>query len=397
MHFWNPATPPQAKCSVGSRGRTIYLFGVSFRIDLQPRILFLSKKRLSSLKILSNSNISVVSIALVGVGLGLWTRGSTPASDENMKRETPLESVVSSHCAEHQEQQQFVSLPNLQNAPPDISETPKPGMSQNIQGSSAMSELRMQPIDMLPGIAHPLQVAEISAAADGPLWKLFVAEGDAVATETVMGLIDNRVALASVIAAQSTADRQAMMEAAKAKVSLAEQYLDRIQQAANKKAASGLEVDEAASRLAEAKAALQEGLESQRDAVARLKIEKARLDTHEIRAPFQGTVIKIYPHLGETVSRGAPIVKIADITRLRADLYVPLSRAASIRVGEDTELLAELPGQPLLNAKVVFIAPLIDAATQTIRMVVEIENPNKQLPAGFAVRLSPTSLEPVKH
>jgi RND family efflux transporter MFP subunit len=255
-------------------------------------------------------------------------------------------------------------------------------------------ELRLQPIDMLPGIAHPLQVAEISAAADGPLWKLFVAEGDAVAPNTVMGLIDNRVALASVTAAQSTADRQAMMEAAKAKVSLAEQYLNRIQQAASKKAASGLEVDEAGSRLAEAKAALQEGLESQRDAISRLEIEKARLDTHEIRAPFQGTVIKIYPHLGETVSRGAPIVKIADVTRLRADLYVPLTRAASIRVGEATQLLAELPGQPLLNAKVVFIAPLIDAATQTIRVVVEIENPDKLLPAGFAVRLSPVGREP---
>lgn len=256
-------------------------------------------------------------------------------------------------------------------------------------GTTPKTEFAIQSIEMLPGIAHPLHVAEIAAAADGPLWKLFVAEGDTVTPDTVMGLIDNRVASASVHAAQSTAERQAMMEAAKAKVSLAEQYLNRIQQAASKKAASGLEVDEARSRLAEAQAAFKEGLESQRDAIARLEIEKARLDTHEIRAPFRGTVIKIYPHLGETVSRGAPIVKIADVTRLRADLYVPLSRSSSIRNGEFIVLQAELPQQPLLDAKVVFVAPLIDAATQTIRVVVEIENLNTQLPAGFAVRLSP--------
>jgi multidrug efflux pump subunit AcrA (membrane-fusion protein) len=273
------------------------------------------------LKILSIGNVIVISIALLGVGLGLWTRSSTPASDENRKRQSTSISLVSTRSADDQEQLDLAPPQSQSNASKEFSKTHESVVSRHIQGSSTGTELRLQPIDMLPGIAHPLQVAEISAAADGPLWKLFVAEGDTVAPDTVMGLIDNRVALASVIAAQSTADRQAMMEAAKAKVSLADQYLNRIQQAASKKAASGLEVDEAGSRLAEAKAALQEGLESQRDAVARLKIEKARLETHEIRAPFQGTVIKIYPHLGETVSRGAPIVKIADITRLRADLY----------------------------------------------------------------------------
>jgi RND family efflux transporter MFP subunit len=316
------------------------------------------------------------------------------ATDESVKRHSNSVSLVSTRSADDQEQL-VRDIPLRQsNGQRESSVIQESVVSRENAGSVAPAELRLQPIDMLPGIAHPLQVAEISAAADGPLWKLFVVEGDAVAPDTVMGLIDNRVALASVIAAQSTADRQAMMDAAKAKVALADQFLNRIQQAASKKAASGLEVDEAGSRLAEAKAALQEGLESQRDALARLQIEKARLDTHEIRAPFQGTVIKIYPHLGETVSRGAPIVKIADVTRLRADLYVPLSRAASIRAGEATQLLAELPGQPLLNAKVVFIAPLIDAATQTIRVVVEIENPDKQLPAGFAVRLSPLGREP---
>jgi RND family efflux transporter MFP subunit len=346
------------------------------------------------LKILSIGNVTVVLIAFTGAGLGLWTRSSMSATDESVKRHSNSVSLVSTRSADDQEQL-VRDIPLRQsNGQRESSVIQESVVSRENAGSVAPAELRLQPIDMLPGIAHPLQVAEISAAADGPLWKLFVVEGDAVAPDTVMGLIDNRVALASVIAAQSTADRQAMMDAAKAKVALADQFLNRIQQAASKKAASGLEVDEAGSRLAEAKAALQEGLESQRDALARLQIEKARLDTHEIRAPFQGTVIKIYPHLGETVSRGAPIVKIADVTRLRADLYVPLSRAASIRAGEATQLLAELPGQPLLNAKVVFIAPLIDAATQTIRVVVEIENPDKQLPAGFAVRLSPLGREP---
>ena len=341
------------------------------------------------MKFLTNGYASVLSIALIGVAFGLWTRNAN--SNTKPTGETPSGRFVSEQ----------VSMEGLRPESSAASNSPLASdRSKEIAVADAKLELERNAtvpthrsdvaseVEMLPGIAHPLQVAEISAAADGPLWKLLVAEGDPVSADTVLALIDNRVALASVIAAQSSADRQAMLEAAKAKVSLAEQFLSRIQQAASKKAASGLEVDEASSRLSEAKAALQEGLESQRDALARLKIEQARLETYEIRTPFEGTVIKIYPHLGETVSRGAPIVKIADINRLRSDLHIPLSLVASRRVGEFIELRADLPGSPLLNAKIVFIAPLIDAATQTIRVVVEIENSNKQLPAGFAVRLS---------
>ena len=341
------------------------------------------------MKFLSNGYVSVLSIALIGVAIGLWTRNSKPKQtleipygirvSEQVDLNTQTGNSSSGSC---------LSIKSDVSTANTVSE-PNSKLNRRSTEQTKLSDA-VQQVEMLPGIAHPMQVAEISAAADGPLWKLFVAEGDVMSADKVLALIDNRVALASVIAAQSSADRRAMLEAAKAKVSLAEQFLNRIQQAANKKAASGLEVDEARSRLSEAKAALQEGTESQRDAFSRLKIEQARLETYEIRAPFEGTVVKIYPHLGETVSRGAPIVKIADISRLRSDLHIPLSLATSRRVGEIIELRADLPGCPLLNAKIVFIAPLIDAATQTIRIVVEIENPNKQLPAGFAVRLSQT-------
>jgi RND family efflux transporter MFP subunit len=342
-------------------------------------------------KFLTNGFVSIFLIAFVGVAFGLWTRQPEPNH--------PIRSSSSSSALDLSDHSAGSALTHVERVTTshDSLETTFPESSKttlvNARSEAVESEAGNEPEqleEMLPGIAHPLHVAEIAAAADGPLWKLYVAEGDIVRIDTVLALIDNRVAVASVQAAKSAADRQAMLSSANAKVSLAEQYLSRINQAATKNAASGLEIDEATSRLEEAKAALQEGLETQREAAARLQIEQARLETHEVRAPFDGTVIKIYPHLGETVSRSAPIIKIADISRLRADLYIPLSLISSQRVGETIELRADLPGRPLLNAKVVFIAPLIDAATQTIRIVVEIDNSSKQLPAGFAVRLSNT-------
>ena len=346
------------------------------------------------MKFLTNGYVSVLSIALIGMAIGLWTRSTS--SSKNTHRDHPGV-LASSQQREDRDPRDRSIFAVVSNAPIGTTLAATPFASEIDSAAPNPSGTPIKPIEMLPGIAHPLQVAEISAGADGPLWKLLVAEGDVVDSDAVLALIDNRVALASVVAAQSSANREAMLQSANAKVSLAEQFLDRIQQAARKKAASGLEVDEATSRLSEAKAALQEGLESQRDAIARMNIEQARLETFEIRAPFKGTVIKIHPHLGETVSRGAPIIKIADINRLRADLYVPLSLVSAQHIGKTVELRADLPNRPLLNAKIVFITPLIDAATQTVRVVVEIDNTTNQLPAGFAVRLSQTGTDSDYH
>lgn len=340
------------------------------------------------MKFLTNGYASVVSIALIGLVYGLWTR---QMQSEKPTRAASANSVpVGKLAASSVDPQSVFSRIESNGDERQNLGGEQPAQEAAGLGSGA-SSLRTAPatsfIDMLPGIAHPLHVAEISASADGPLWKIHVSEGEWVGSGKLLALIDNRIAIASVVAAQSSAEREAGLKSAEAKVALAEQYLNRIEHAAAKKAASGLEIDEAKSRLAEAKAALQEGRETQREAEARLQIEQARLDSYEVRAPFDGTVVKIHRHLGETLSRDAVLVTLADTRRLRAELHVPIALMEHIQANKTISLVADLPEQPIVPAKIVYVAPLIDAATQTIRIVCEIENDNSKLPAGFAVRL----------
>lgn len=346
-------------------------------------------QRCLPVKILTNGYASVASIALIGLVYGLWTRQS---HGEKPNRSAAVNSIPVGKLAASSVDPDsvFSRIGSSEEAAVETATS-----AERIAGidRSRTTDASTRPastntaIDMLPGIAHPLQVAEISASADGPLWKMHVNEGDWVDSGKLLALIDNRIAIASVVAAQSSAEREAGLKSAEAKVALAEQYLHRIEQAASKKAASGLEIDEAKSRLAEAKAALQEGRETQREAEARLQIEQARLDSYEVRAPFDGTVVKIHRHLGETLSRDAVLVTLADTRRLRAEMHVPISMIQKIQSSDMISLVADLPEQPVVKAKVVYVAPLIDAATQTIRIVCEIENDNSKLPAGFAVRL----------
>jgi len=239
----------------------------------------------------------------------------------------------------------------------------------------------------LPSIAQPINRADLACPADGPLAEMLVIEGQEVQCGQKLAMIDNRIALASVAAAESTASRNAMLASARAKVKLAEQYLNRLQIAAKKNAASGVELDEAQSRLDEALAQVQEGLEFQRESHARLLVENARRDSHQLQAPFRGTVVKIHCNLGETIGREQTLITMMDVETLRAELFIPISQIGAIRKGHDVSLVAELPGNPKLIGKIVHIDPIIDAATSTVRGVVEIENHSRELPAGFAIRV----------
>jgi len=239
----------------------------------------------------------------------------------------------------------------------------------------------------LPSIAQPINHANLACSADGPLAEMLVVEGQEVECGQKLAMIDNRIALASVAAAESTASRNAMLASARAKVKLAEQYLNRLQVAAKKNAASGVELDEAQSRLDEALAQVEEGLEIQRESKARLLVENARRDSHQLQAPFRGTIVKIHRNLGETIGREQTLITMMDVETLRAELFIPISQIGAIRKGHDVSLVAELPGHPKLIGKIVHVDPLIDAATSTVRGVVEIKNHSRELPAGFAIRV----------
>jgi len=109
--------------------------------------------------------------------------------------------------------------------------------------------------------------------------------------------------------------------------------------------ASPAELDAARARVSQADAALQQ---------ARHALDKATL-----RAPIDGLVGKVYPHLGELVSLAQPIVTLGDTSRLQVETTdLRETDVNRIRVGQNVELTFDaLPGK-ILTGKIVRIAPL---------------------------------------
>ena len=120
---------------------------------------------------------------------------------------------------------------------------------------------------------------------------------------------------------------------------------------------------------------------------ARHDLELARLELARttILAPFDGIVVRRHLDVGATVSDGTPIYDLADIDPLYADVNVPerhvarLARDQTVRLSADT-----LPSR--VEAKIERIAPIVDAATGTVKVTVAVE-PSVQLRPGAFVEV----------
>lgn len=243
----------------------------------------------------------------------------------------------------------------------------------------------VQEVGTLPGIVEPKQQVTLEAPLDGVLMTVEVQEGTLVREGELLALMDNRIAQAAVRSAQVAAERQAAMERANNDLEMAERYLQRVTEAAE--AASEVELDRARGSVEQAKIALSDAQEQVRVAKSHLDLERARLATHELRAPFDGRILDVEGSKGQSLTRSEPILTLANLKTLRVELYVPLAWYGKLELGQSCTLRADEPVGRDLNAVLVATQPVIDSGTRTFRCTFEIDNTTEQWPAGFIVRL----------
>ena len=170
----------------------------------------------------------------------------------------------------------------------------------------------------------------ISSKIQGRLSELYVEEGSYVKTDQVIARLENPDYIAAVNKAKSD------IEYAKANLSEMERQA-RLQAGLFKeKVVSQDALDAADSRVQLAKASLDQ-------AVATLKVQQTQLDFTEIRAPFDGVVVKKMAEVGESVAPIPPgvnistasgaIVAMADMNSLEAEVDVNEANVGQLKQG----------------------------------------------------------------
>jgi len=105
-----------------------------------------------------------------------------------------------------------------------------------------------------------------------------------------------------------------------------------------------------------------------------------------LTAPISGIVIKKEVTEGMYVKTGAPIYTIADLSKLWVVLEAYESDLGSITLGQRVEFSTEaFPGSKF-NGEVVYIDPLVNEKTRTVRVRLNVDNTDQLLKPGMFVR-----------
>ena len=105
-----------------------------------------------------------------------------------------------------------------------------------------------------------------------------------------------------------------------------------------------------------------------------------------LRAPASGVVLGRMQDEGDYVKEGAPLLRIADLSRLWVLLDVYEQDLPWVRYGQRAWIETDaLPGE-VFEGTVSFVAPVVDDARRTIRVRVNVENEGLALKPGMLVR-----------
>lgn len=237
------------------------------------------------------------------------------------------------------------------------------------------------------GLAVPKHQVYLRAGIDGHVDKIDCEEGQFVKQGDVIIEMDCRVARAGMKVAKLESEGRGLLETANAELAAAKINYEQHQKLRRQNATSKQEFNDASLRLERARAAVR--IEQERLSVnqARYELAQSELSEYFITAPFDGQVVEIQTSPGAAVTKANDLVQIVSLDFYRVELYLPVHRTRNLKMGQTVSTMAGGPYQQELNAVVAFVSPMIEAATGTTRVVLEIDNRELKLPAGFTVSI----------
>jgi RND family efflux transporter MFP subunit len=228
----------------------------------------------------------------------------------------------------------------------------------------------------------PYMEVSIGSPVDGLLETVAVERGDVVKKGQVLATLESSVEKATVAVARAKAEALAELKTSIVKEDFAKRKFIRVTDLAKSSSIAQHEADEARTEKRLAEIAHAEAVENSRLADLELQRADAVLSLRTIRSPIAGVVMERQHHPGELVKQD-PILKLAQIDPLRVEVFAPLSLLGQITVGMQAEVRPSDPPGGLYQARVTIVNKVIDSASGTFGVRLEIPNHDHRLSGGL--------------
>jgi RND family efflux transporter MFP subunit len=254
--------------------------------------------------------------------------------------------------------------------------------------SVALSAAQAAPATPVLGcLIEAERVTDIGSPVVGVVSQVNVERGDRVSKGQVLAVLRANVERASLNVASSRADSTAEMQAAQTNAKFARDKLVRTEGLFREQFVSEQAVHQARAEADVAEQRLSLVRDQRQVSQQERGVAAAQLSQRVIRSPMDGVVAERFVTAGERVD-DKPLMRIAKMDPLRVQLVVPVAMYLQVQTGAMAHVLPDLPGAKPLTAKVTMIDKVIDAASNTFRVHLELPNAQGELPAGLRCKAS---------
>lgn len=241
-----------------------------------------------------------------------------------------------------------------------------------------------------PCLVEPQQRIELRSSVEAIIDKILVQRGSRVQAGQLLVQLDLSVEEAALAAAKYRATMEGHLRNAEEKVSFTREKARRRDELSKKKYVSAQDRDDAMGDLKLAETELIAANDDRNLAAIEERRLTQVLRQRQLRSPFAGVVTDRLQNPGELAQTGEsarPILKLAQTHPLRVEVILPVAFYGKIKAKSKAEVALEPPLTGAYQATVQIVDSVVDSASGTFGVRLELPNPGGDIPAGVKCRV----------
>jgi RND family efflux transporter MFP subunit len=235
-------------------------------------------------------------------------------------------------------------------------------------------------------VIEPKQVIEVRSPLEGLIDRVPVDRGDRVKKGQELVVLDTSLERAQAAIARQRSEMVGAVRSGETRVEFSAKKLKRAENLHDQNYLSAQARDEAATEARLAESELRDARDNRRLAELELARQNEIIRLKTIRSPFNGVVTERLQNPGELAEAGVgrkPILKIAEVDTLYVEVILPASAFGKVKLGMEVQVVPEIPPGSRHAGTVKVIDRLLDAASGTFGVRLELPNGAYKIPAGI--------------
>ncbi len=249
--------------------------------------------------------------------------------------------------------------------------------SPSTSGQTASANVEdddQDPVAFISGITKAHRKAVLAAVQTARIVQLKVEEGDSVEAGQVLAVLDDGVQQILAAMAKTKSESTAELDIAQVSLEQAERDLERIRRLSGGDYATDKELQDAATEALLARLEYKKAQSEHATDISEFMHQELLLERMRIRAPFSGYLTHVAKEIGETIEAGESLLTIVQLDPLLVSLDCPLEWAGKVTENQQISIRPVDTRWEARHGEVIFASRVADPASQTFRVMLEVNN-----------------------